>query len=192
MKNNVLATRIKELRNRNGYSQEELSRLCQLSLRTIQRIENGETEARGDTLRRIAQAFNVVPAELTGHAENEEKNYLALLNLSALSFFAFPLLGIIVPLIVWVVKRDKIKHLNETAKKLLNFQISWVVLLCIVYLLVFTSMFHLSFGRVGQPESILIAVVVLYLFNGLLVLINTIRSFNDRRVFYQPSIPFIR
>jgi transcriptional regulator with XRE-family HTH domain len=55
MKNTVLAIKIKELRNKNGYSQEELSKLCRLSLRTIQRIENSETGARGDTLRRLAQ-----------------------------------------------------------------------------------------------------------------------------------------
>jgi transcriptional regulator with XRE-family HTH domain len=44
-----MAIRIKELRTRRGFSQEELSERTGLSLRTIQRIENGETEPRGDT-----------------------------------------------------------------------------------------------------------------------------------------------
>jgi transcriptional regulator with XRE-family HTH domain len=47
MKNKELAQRIKELRNRRCFSQEELSEKTGLSLRTIQRIENGETEPRG-------------------------------------------------------------------------------------------------------------------------------------------------
>ena len=44
MKNRELAQRIKNLRNRKGFSQEELSVKTGLSLRTVQRVENGETE----------------------------------------------------------------------------------------------------------------------------------------------------
>lgn len=43
MKNKELAQKIKSLRNRKGFSQEELAEKTGLSLRTIQRIENGET-----------------------------------------------------------------------------------------------------------------------------------------------------
>lgn len=52
MKNTELAKKIKELRGRKGMSQEELAEKSQLSLRTVQRIEGGETEPRGDTLHR--------------------------------------------------------------------------------------------------------------------------------------------
>ena len=39
MNNHNLATKIKDLRNRKGFSQEQLSEVSKLSLRTIQRIE---------------------------------------------------------------------------------------------------------------------------------------------------------
>uniref|UniRef100_UPI0030F528A3 helix-turn-helix domain-containing protein n=1 Tax=uncultured Wocania sp. TaxID=2834404 RepID=UPI0030F528A3 len=64
MKNKNLANRVKELRKRKGFSQEELTEISGLSLRTIQRIENGETEPRGDTFKRLANALNVTPDEL--------------------------------------------------------------------------------------------------------------------------------
>lgn len=64
MKNKELAQRIKSLRNRKGFSQEELSEKSGLSLRTIQRIENGETEPRGDSLKRLAFAFDVSSDEI--------------------------------------------------------------------------------------------------------------------------------
>ena len=43
MNKNLLGLRIKELRKQKGMSQEFLAEESGLSLRTIQRIENGET-----------------------------------------------------------------------------------------------------------------------------------------------------
>ena len=42
--NKDLAKRVKELRKRNGITQELLAENSGLSLRTVQRIENGETQ----------------------------------------------------------------------------------------------------------------------------------------------------
>lgn len=44
MKNTELAQKIKELRTRKGLSQEKLAETAQINLRTVQRIEAGETE----------------------------------------------------------------------------------------------------------------------------------------------------
>jgi len=49
-------------------------------LRTIQRIEGGETEARGDTLQRLARALDVTPNELIDWTENEDKGFLVVLK----------------------------------------------------------------------------------------------------------------
>lgn len=65
MNNSYLAKKVKELPLRQKSSQEELAIATQLSLRTIQRIESGETEPRGDTLKRLAKALNVSVDELT-------------------------------------------------------------------------------------------------------------------------------
>lgn len=50
---------IKELREQKGISQEKLSEDSGVSLRTIQRIENGECTPRESTLINIAESLNV-------------------------------------------------------------------------------------------------------------------------------------
>jgi len=100
MKNAELARKIKELRGRKGFSQDELAETAQLNLRTIQRIESGETGPRGDTLKRLAAALDITPDDLIDWAEEEDKSLVAFLNLSALGFLLFPLLGVVIPLAI--------------------------------------------------------------------------------------------
>ena len=59
MNKNHLAKRLKELRNQRGMSQEVLADESGLSMRTIQRIENGETNPTGESLKRLSNALNV-------------------------------------------------------------------------------------------------------------------------------------
>ncbi|MEQ9404698.1 MAG: helix-turn-helix transcriptional regulator [Cyclobacteriaceae bacterium] len=90
MKNEVLAERIKQHRKINGFSQEQLAQNSGLNLRTIQRIENGETVPRGDSLRRLAQALHTSPDELIDWQASNDQNVLMVMILSQLSFLAFP------------------------------------------------------------------------------------------------------
>lgn len=202
MKNLDLAKKIKELRTRKGMSQEELAEKSQLSLRTIQRIEGGETEPRGDTLQRLAKTLGTTPDELIDWTEEEDKTFLTFLNLSALSYIAFPLLGVVVPLALWILKKDKIKFINETGKKLLNFQISWCILIFICYLVpILSIVFHFNalnafkgfeILNFGGAELLMLLVPILYVINFAFILINAIRNYNNKKVFYQPAIPFLR
>ena len=200
MKHSELAQKIKDLRNRKGLSQDQLADAAQINLRTVQRIEAGETEPRGDTLTRIANALNIKPDELIDWTEQEDKGFLAVLNLSALSFFAFPLLGIIVPLALWILKKDKIRNSDKVGKRLLNFQISWCIVLFLGYTLFVTSkIFHvplpfpdISVMNLGGGELLIILIPIFYLTNVVLIIVNSIRSYNGKSVFYQPAFKFLR
>ncbi len=77
MKNQELSKQIKELRNLKELSQEELSEKSGLSLRTVQRIENGESTPRGDTLKRLADALEISPDNFIDiqNSENTNLNY---------------------------------------------------------------------------------------------------------------------
>ncbi len=198
MKNSELALRVKELRNRQGFSQEQLVDESGVSLRTIQRIENGESEPRGDTLKRLAQAFKTTPDELIDWAEQEDKGFLTFFNLSALSFFIFPLLGVILPLALWILKKDKIKGVDTVGRKLLNFEITLVVLYFLYWIFRFFMLFfrmkwleEVSIGLVGSPLLILVIVGGLYVINGIYVLLNSFRLWKGLPVFYKPAIPFL-
>jgi len=57
--NSNLGQRIKELRISKGYSQELLASKTDLNIRTIQRIESGESVPRGDTLNRLSEVLDV-------------------------------------------------------------------------------------------------------------------------------------
>ncbi|MEI6140451.1 MAG: helix-turn-helix transcriptional regulator [Mariniphaga sp.] len=64
MENEKIARRVKDNRKLKGLSQEELANKSGLSLRTVQRVENGETEPTGETLKRISAALDVTLNEL--------------------------------------------------------------------------------------------------------------------------------
>ena len=64
MTNEKLAQGVKVLRKEKAFSQEELAKLSGLSLRTIQRIEKGETTPTGETLKRLSNVLEVSPQEL--------------------------------------------------------------------------------------------------------------------------------
>ncbi|MCK6583727.1 MAG: helix-turn-helix domain-containing protein, partial [Anaerolineales bacterium] len=64
MTQSEIGKRVMEERVRLGMSQEDLAGASLLSLRTIQRIESGQTSPRGDTLKRLAGALKVPMEEL--------------------------------------------------------------------------------------------------------------------------------
>lgn len=181
MKDKELAKRIKDLRLRKGFSQEELSEKSGLSLRTIQRIENGETEPRGDSLKRLAVALQVSPDEIFNWQVIEDKNVLIMLNLSQLGFVAFPLLGIIIPLAIWILKKDVIKDVDKQGKSIINFQITWVAALFPLFIV----------GWLLLGPIVILIIILLYTFNFILVLTNTKRVYKEKDVWYKPSFSFL-
>ncbi|MFC7670020.1 helix-turn-helix domain-containing protein [Hymenobacter humi] len=65
------AARILALRKSKGYSQELLAEQSGVSLRTIQRVEQGETVPRGHTMQALATALDVPLEALRAVAEDE-------------------------------------------------------------------------------------------------------------------------
>ena len=212
MNNTNLATRIKDLRNRKGYSQDLLAENSELSLRTIQRIEKGESTPRGDTLVRLSQALGVTPDDLLEWTEVEDKGYLTLMNFSALTSIVYsPLLGIIIPLVMWIYKRDKVKHVDDYGKKIINFQITWVIVISTIFIALTKNIFLVNFFNVkdlilttlaaliheGYNTSsvelfVLLIMTFLYLYSLVLILKNYARIRQGKEAWYKPAIPFLR
>lgn len=191
MSKSELSKRVKELRSRKGLSQEQLAEISGLSLRTIQRIENGETEPRGETLKRLMNALEVSPDDLMDWSIAEDKGFLTAVNLSALGFFVFPLLGILIPLIMWISKKDKLKDINKTGKEILNFQITWNLLVFLTYIYFIGGVF-LTPGLIHNPFLLVGIIGFLYIYNFVLIIINTVRIYNGNEIKYFPKIRFLR
>tara|TARA_R110002049_G_scaffold60372_1_gene162250 strand:- start:650 stop:1243 length:594 start_codon:yes stop_codon:yes gene_type:complete len=197
MNNLNLAQRVKDLRNRKGISQENLAEESGLSLRTIQRIENNETVPRGDTLKRLSIALDTSPDEIVDWKIQEDQNYLTIMSLSALGFLFFPLLGIIIPLTMWIFKKDKVKNVNELGKSMLNFQISWTLLLFLYYIFILTGMFGGALSEI-LPNwnfgifTMFIPLIILYIFNFTVTIYNTIRVYNKKSFKYRPALRILK
>ena len=69
----------------------------------------------------------------------EDKQLLMVLHLSQLLDFVSGIGGFIVPLIIWLVKRDEIYGMDYNGKAVLNFRISMFIyiLICIPFILFF-------------------------------------------------------
>jgi len=191
MNKNLLGLRIKELRKQKGMSQELLAEDSGLSLRTIQRIENGETNPTGESLKRLSNALNINPDELIDWSIKEDKRYLTFLNLSALTFLFFPLLGILIPFILWTSRKGKIKNINRLGKDLINFEITWTLLLFLIPFLWFLM------SKIGILENLTLRIIfiiigIMYFINLIFILLNTLRISNEKDVIYNPKIKLLR
>lgn len=190
--NKVMASRIKELRIRKGISQEELAEESGLNLRTIQRIENGETEPVGNSVKKIANVLEVTPEELIDWELEENNSFLKALNISALSFLFFPILGIILPYILWQTKKNRIKGLNQVGRDIVNFQITW-------NLIYFLGMLIIAVGIILALSFTWWIVIVtaslfslgMYGINIILIILNTLLIHRGKKLFYEPKFTFV-
>ena len=204
------AALIIEARQSKGWSQEALAEHANLSLRTIQRVEQGETVPRGYTMQQLAQALGVplealrlpVPAAIQDKAipannspaiepksaqpELRDDPYLLeLLNLSALSLLVFPLLNLLVPWLLWRARRHDTRHAAEVGRRVLEFQIWWQVG-CFFWLLLLLLGQLILVRVVGPlPGLFLGGALLAYGFNIIIVLRNARRLRRGQLDLYQ-------
>jgi len=192
MKHTVLAAKIVALRKSKGLSQEELAEHASINLRTLQRIENGETEPRGQTIRLLAQALGTPLEELIDFTKKEDQGFLQLMNLSTLAFWIFPLGNIFIPLVLWVMKKDKVKGAAELGRRILNFQILWSLLTFgIFFTFIFSNLLQLPGASPWTPLLGVMIAGVLYILNSILIIIASIQLNKGAENIYSIGIKFI-
>ena len=191
MSKGLLAEKIGLLRKSKGFSQEQLADESSINLRTLQRIESGSTEPRGNTLRSIAQALDTPIEDLLDFTKQEDTSFLQMMNLASLSFWLVPLGNLFIPLMLWVMQRDKIKGVNQLGKRMINFQITWC---CSIYGFLIISILSL-FGKlpfVISPLLLFSIIIGLYLVNTAIILIASWQIRRQHETVYSISFPFLR
>jgi uncharacterized Tic20 family protein len=193
MNMNSIGGKILEIRKRKGLSQEELSSLAKINLRTLQRIEKGETEPHGNTMKQLCNVLEVSIEDILVYGKKEDNNFLILFHLSVLSFLFLPLGNIILPTILWLTKRDKIFGLNEAGADLLNFQISWTILVFFLFIASILVNFdwQSSGGAVYMPAIFIILVLILLNIVYSIVMGVFVSKRNPKKYFL-PLIKFIK
>lgn len=114
-------------RKKQGFIQEELASLAQVTVRTIQRIESGESIPRSFTIKALARALKTNFEELTNETQNEggenqpelpqlssyrgnEKYFLQTLCLSCFSYLVIPFVHFLIP--IYLLKKHN--HIANT------------------------------------------------------------------------------
>src|SRR5215510_10617155 len=177
-----LGLKITELRQQKGLTQEKLAEYCDVSTRTIQRIESGDVEPRSFTRNSLS---NILDFDLGKENTNNQSFWLALIHLS--SVFCF----VIIPLLLWSWKKDQSYKIDRQGRDVLNFQIT-IMLVLVGFILVFIavpSVFLISQGVDRNPGMILgnifamlppLLILLLGLFTTYKAVVNTVRALTDK------------
>lgn len=186
----TVGKKIAEIRKQKGLTQEELSEAAKINLRTLQRIEKDETEPRGNSLQGICAALGVPVENILDYGKTEDPGYLVYLHLSVLGFCVIPLGNIILPLVLWLNKRDKVKEVHTQGANIINFQIFYTVLYTVL----------LITGALGKIlhwgisfENLLVTALVLAVLNFVYAIVCAIAiSKGTVRHFYPVPVRFIK
>lgn len=190
--NQSLSRKVVKQRGKLGLSQERLAENTGLSLRTVQRIEKGESTPRGNTLKKLAKALDLNAEDLLDMELSDAPNMLVILNLSQLSFLIFPFFGILLPLAIWLGQKSKVRQVHTLGCSIINFQITWCLSFFLVQIIGLVVIMATQQVKTSLFHSFAVAASVLYIFNVVVILINTLRSHANGKVWYQPAIPILR
>jgi len=188
-----LGLKVVELRQQKGLTQEQLAERCEVSTRTIQRIESGEVDPRAYTLHCLGETLEFDFGEQNTGNENF---WLAILHLS--SIFCV----LVIPLLLWSWKKNQSYKIDQQGRQVLNFQITMTLSLfaALFFMVVILPTLVLSNldmdGFVILASTLAILSILPFIFIGIFCtyqgVVNTIRALSDRPIRYALSIPFVK
>lgn len=109
----------------------------------------------------------------------EEKQWALICHLSGLSGYLIPFGNIIIPIIIWSMKKQDMPMVDEHGKEVINFQISitiWILLSGLLIILL-----------VGIPM-----LIVLVLLQVILVIVGALKADNGELYKYPLTVRFIK
>ena len=197
MKQPDLGLKVNELRQQKGFTQEQLAEKCEVSARTIQRIESGEVDPRLYTLQCLSQALDYDFGRENTH---NEPLWLAILHLSSI----IPLL--VIPLLLWSWKKNQSYKIDQQGRLVLNFQITMVLflllggfllmLLPVAFTLIGEAQGGVGMMNLGIAELMILCIpapmVLIGIFSTYQGIVNAVRALSDKPVSYALSIPFVK
>lgn len=107
----------------------------------------------------------------------EDRQLLMFTHLSQLLNLFTGLGGFIVPLIIWLTQKDKIEHMDEQGKQILNFQLTMIIVSIIAIPLCFILIGFVILGLVC-------------LLTLIFPIINAIKANDGQLTYYPLSIKF--
>ena len=196
MKQPDLGLKVAELRQQKNITQEKLAELCEVSTRTIQRIESGEVDPRQFTLSMLS---SILEFEFGEDNTQNENVWLAILHLSNIICI------VVIPLLVWSWKKTQSYKIDQQGRQVLNFQITMtLILFADGFLLMLVPVLMTVLGASGiaalqgNPGLMILTLcvplplILVGIFCTIEGILNTMRAMADKPVRYPLSIPFIK
>lgn len=191
-----LGLKVTELRQTKGFTQELLAEKCEVSPRTIQRIESGEVDPRAYTLQCLTEALDF---DFMEDNTSNENLWLAALHLS--SMFCI----LIVPLLLWSWKKNQSYKIDKQGRVVLNFQITVTLMLfAALFLLMALPAALILMGDAGvamlenSPLFLVLTfcaplpMILIGIFCTYQGVVNAMRALSDKPVHYPLTIPFVK
>jgi uncharacterized Tic20 family protein len=192
-----LGLKVAELRLQKGLTQEQLAEICEVSTRTIQRIECGEVDPRAYTLQCLAKALEY---DFGTDSTSNENLWLAILHLSSLICI------VVIPLLLWSWKKNQSSKIDQQGRLVLNFQITMT--LTLIALLFLLMIFPITLAIIDESTGasviegnpiimtglicIPLPLILVGIFCTYQGVVNAARAPSDKPVHYPLSIPFVR
>lgn len=144
---------------------------------------------------------------------DDNRSYNTLMHLSQFSNYLFPLLGIIVPIVMWVTRKDESKSVDTNGKIILNWNISVFiyaiisVLLLVIAALIFGGTMALSgiefenfleespwmiIQFLGTLGVILLPLIIIGILDFIFTIIGAVKASNNEVWNYPLSIRFFK
>lgn len=185
MENQTLGKNLKYQRTLKGISQEQLSELSTVGIRTIQRVEKEEVMPHLQTIKLLAKGLEIELEDLM-IVENPNEEVIQrkwILSLHASPFFGLiiPFASVLFPLFLWIHKANDNTIYDKHGRAIINFHCS-ILLYFIISLLLFLPFPGYNFFLTG-------AVV---LFGIITNILNIMSALGSGSYNYPLSIPFLK
>lgn len=125
------------------------------------------------------QARMPVPAPEAAAPDKDARTWAMLCHLTAFSGYCVPLGNVLVPLIIWAIKRDESPFIDDQGKESLNFQLglSIAMVLTIPFFLILIGVFMLA---------------AILLFQFVMIIVASVKSYEGETFRYPLTIRFFR
>jgi uncharacterized Tic20 family protein len=123
-------------------------------------------------------AATVAPSDTTGTIAEKDRQLAVLMHLSALLGYFIPLANLLIPLVIWLVKKDESADIDAVGREVINFNLSMLIYALVGFILTF----------------VLIGVLVLlglWIFGMVVTIIAALRANDGWRYRYPVTIRFL-
>ncbi len=188
-----LYQKIVTARKQKGLTQEQLADLANVTVRTIQRIENGGSTPRAYTLKTIATVLGLNFEELVAnngnsdaltHTENkavttsypDSQHFLKMLCLSCFSYLVIPFIHILIPIQILKKSNETNPKIIAFAQKMIRIQLYWKITFWLLLLatLGYNLIMAVYFNKL-YLINYLIPFFAMYFINAIIISINLVR-----------------